>query len=341
MSKWTPVMRLQYFTMMFNTVGKTARVSAIAAFVLAASSAIFATAFAPAKRSSAAPAFLSVKQVTLPFNAQPVVNADIGRPGPAMIASADEIDQVKNYLPKSLLASPHLASAYQSMIEKDADGDSRQEHFDDLEEIARGNHDTKEIALTFDDGPHAKYTLELLSELHTLQIPATFFVVGKQAVKFPELVQLEVIEGNEIGNHTYDHVNLTKIDPSQVPYELDECDTVVRHIIGTSPRFFRPPGGQVDDDVVRAAADHGYITTMWTEDPGDYRRIPSELILARLKEHLKPGAIVLLHDGIPQTMAMLPEFVSYAQSQGYKFVTMSELAQNTPLETDHVDSMRE
>jgi peptidoglycan/xylan/chitin deacetylase (PgdA/CDA1 family) len=324
-----------------HSVVTTARLSAIAAFVLAVSSALFATAFAPAKHVESGDAPIVVHEVKLPFNAVQVVNADTAPPGEPMLPSRDEIDQGRSFLPKSLLTNPNLTSAYKQLVQQDAMGAYHDEKSDSVQEIARGDHNVKDIALTFDDGPHAKYTLQLLSELHELHIPATFFVVGKQAVKFPELVQLEVVEGNEIGNHTYDHVNLTKIEPDLVPYELDECDTVVRHIIGTSPRFFRPPGGQVNDEVVRSASEHGYITTMWTEDPGDYKRIPSDLILSRLKQHLKPGAIVLLHDGIPQTMAMLPEFISYAQSQGYRFVTMSELAQGTSVSTDHVQSMKE
>lgn len=81
-------------------------------------------------------------------------------------------------------------------------------HFD---KIQRGNPHLKEIALTFDDGPHQVYTRKLLDVLNSMNVHATFFLVGKQVVKYPQLIQLEVMDGDEVGNHTYDHVNLTKI----------------------------------------------------------------------------------------------------------------------------------
>jgi peptidoglycan-N-acetylglucosamine deacetylase len=262
----------------------------------------------------------------LPYALPTVTNADKTLPLPAMMATSTELSQVRSYVPASLAASANFAKAYQIATQTDAKSDYESEKTDHITQIVKGDPNVKKIALTFDDGPHGARTLQLVSELKSLNVPATFFVVGKQAVKFPQLVQLEVVDGNEVGNHTYDHVNLTRIPAALVPYELDECDAVLRHIIGTSPRFFRPPGGDIDPAVVRAAAAHGYITTLWSEDPGDYERPPSELILQRCMFKLKPGVIFLLHDGIPQTMQMLPEFVAAARKQGYTFVTMSQLA---------------
>jgi len=262
----------------------------------------------------------------LPYSLPIVTNADHTEPLPAMMATSDELEQVRDYVPKSLSTSDDFAKAYQDATQTRASDDYKDEQSEHITQIVEGDPTVKKIALTFDDGPHGEKTVRLVSELQSLHVPATFFIVGKQAVKFPQLVQLEVVDGNEVGNHTYDHVNLTRIPASMVPYELDECDAVLRHIIGTSPRFFRPPGGDVDDAVVRAAAAHGYITTLWTEDPGDYQRLPSGLILHRCIAKLKPGVIFLLHDGIPQTMDMLPAFVAEARREGYTFVTMSGLA---------------
>ncbi len=240
--------------------------------------------------------------------------------------TASEIDQYRGLLPTKYIDDPNGPEIYKSNAELRARDAFEEQQGVHLAKILKGNPDDKTIALTFDDGPHAKYTLQLLALLKNLDVHATFFVVGKQVAKFPTLVQLEVLEGHEIGNHTFDHVNLTEIPPAQIPYELDECDNILRHTIGTSSRFFRPPGGDYNAAVIQAATQRGYITTLWTDDPGDFNHIPSDVILKRLLDHLHPGGIILLHDGIPQTMEMLPAFVTEARRRGYTFVTMSELA---------------
>lgn len=234
--------------------------------------------------------------------------------------------EVKTDVAPSLEDQRNFASAYQSAVRQRALVDYHAERNDRAVELVSGNRDNKEIALTFDDGPHGQVSIDLINALKTLDVPATFFVVGKQAIKYPSIVQLEVLDGNEVGNHTYDHVTLTKLPIEEAMYELDECDTVLRHIIGTAPRFFRPPGGDCDVDIVRAAAAHGYITTLWTDDPGDFNKPTVPVLLQRLTANLRPGGIILLHDGIPQTVQALPQFVSEARAQGYRFVTMSQLA---------------
>ncbi len=262
----------------------------------------------------------------LPFKA-PLL-ADPGAAGftSPMQDTQSALAEVKPYVTHGLVTQPNFASAYQSAVRRHALVDFHRERSDRAVELVSGNPADKEIALTFDDGPHGQKSIDLVNELKTLDVPATFFVVGKQAVKYPSIVQLEVLDGNEVGNHTYDHVTLTKLPVDEAMYELDECDTVLRHILGAAPRFFRPPGGDCDEDIVRAAAARGYITTLWTDDPGDFNKPAVPLLLQRLNSNLHPGAIILLHDGIAQTVQALPQFVAEARRQGYRFVTMSQLA---------------
>jgi len=192
--------------------------------------------------------------------------------------------------------------------------------------IIRGDTRRPRIALTFDDGPHPALTLKLLSILRRAHVPATFFVVGRQVERSPALVRLEVAEGHEVGNHTYDHVSLTRIPPALVPYELNACNAAIVKATGAPARFFRPPGGDYNGAVLRAAAANGYITTLWTNDPGDFTKPGAEVILKRALAHLEPGAIILMHDGMPETLQALPAFINEARRRGYVFVTMSELA---------------
>jgi peptidoglycan/xylan/chitin deacetylase (PgdA/CDA1 family) len=192
--------------------------------------------------------------------------------------------------------------------------------------IIRGNKEKKLIALTFDDGPHGVYTVKLLDVLKQTHTPATFFLVGKQVDKYPGLVQLEVMNGNEVGNHTYDHVDLTQIPPELIGFELDECDRAIKRAIGVSPRFFRPPGGDYDLNVVREATRRSYVTSLWTDDPGDYAKPGADVVMQRTLDRLENGAIILLHDGIPETVDILPALIAQARKRGYEFVTLSELA---------------
>ncbi|MGO8673119.1 MAG: polysaccharide deacetylase family protein [Capsulimonadaceae bacterium] len=195
--------------------------------------------------------------------------------------------------------------------------------------IARGNERRRLVALTFDDGPHAIYTMKLLAVLRATHTPATFFVIGKQVDRYPYLVQQEALNGDEIGNHTFDHVNLNMIPPDLIGYELDECNRSIQRAIGVSARFFRPPGGDCDSDVYREAGKRGYITTLWTDDPADYARPGADIVLQRSLDRLRNGAIVLLHDGIQQTIDVLPAFIEEARKRGYTFVTISQLARDS------------
>jgi peptidoglycan/xylan/chitin deacetylase (PgdA/CDA1 family) len=182
------------------------------------------------------------------------------------------------------------------------------------------------LALTFDDGPHLVYTDELLAVLAKTHTKATFFVIGKQVDKYPQLVRAEMLQGEEVGNHTYDHVNLTQIPPELIGFELDECDRAIKRACGATARFFRPPGGDYDLDVIREATRRSYITTLWTDDPGDYAKPGADVVLQRTLDRLENGAIILLHDGIPETVDILPALITEARKRGYEFVTLSELA---------------
>lgn len=206
-----------------------------------------------------------------------------------------------------------------------------------LSRIVRGDHDKKLVALTFDDGPHAGYTIKLLQVLKALRVKATFFLVGKQVDKFPQLVQREALEGHELGNHTYDHVDLTQIPPELIGFELDACDRSIRQATGSSARFFRPPGGQFATDVMREAEKRHFITALWSDDPGDYAKPGADVVLQRTMDHLENGSIILLHDGIPDTMSVLPILVSQARKRGFEFVTMSELAKAK--QGDHAEQL--
>ncbi|MGC4048039.1 MAG: polysaccharide deacetylase family protein [Armatimonas sp.] len=196
-----------------------------------------------------------------------------------------------------------------------------------LAKLIRGKSERREIALTFDDGPHPKFTPRLLAILARYQVPAAFFVVGERAEQYPALVRAEAAQGHMVANHTYHHVSLIKIPPEMVADEIDACGDVIRNILGATPRWFRPPGGEYNTEVARVAERLGYTIALWTDDPGDYASPGAQVILQRTLSRATPGAILLLHDGIEQTIQVLPQIIESLKKQGYTFVSLKRLAQ--------------
>lgn len=199
--------------------------------------------------------------------------------------------------------------------------------------IIRGNPTLREIALTFDDGPHPMFTPRLLDLLRDLNIRATFFVVGEMVDQAPYLLVQMALDGHEIGNHTYHHMNLTKLSPDLVENEIRLANDSIRNACGIPPVYFRPPGGQYNEETIRVAAKLNMTTVLWTDDPADYVSPGQAVIEQRLLGHIRNGAVILLHDGIEQTAAILPDLIARLRRQGYRFVTLSEMAQHQENET--------
>lgn len=193
-------------------------------------------------------------------------------------------------------------------------------------ELVRGNPTRKEIALTFDDGPHPVYTEELLDILKREHVRATFFVVGKQTDRFPQLVQQEVAEGHEVANHTYDHLRLPTLPPAQIEEELTEGARAIQRAVGSPTRLYRPPGGEYDASVLAATKQLGLVMVLWTDDPGYFAKPPAKTVEERALRDIRDGGILLLHDGIQQTLDILPDLIRQLKARGYQFVTCSELA---------------
>jgi peptidoglycan/xylan/chitin deacetylase (PgdA/CDA1 family) len=194
----------------------------------------------------------------------------------------------------------------------------------DLKVISR-TYEPRTIALTFDDGPHGAKTLALLKVLKDLDVKATFFLVGKMVDRNPTMARLEVALGHEVGNHTYHHFNLDRLRDHQIAREYIGCSNSIWRATGQRPIFCRPPGGRFDTDVVEIAAKQRMWTVLWTDHPGDFARPDPNVLVERVDRQMRGGGILLLHDGIPQTVEVLPELVRELRKRGYRFVTCSEL----------------
>lgn len=190
----------------------------------------------------------------------------------------------------------------------------------------RGDPALPTVALTFDDGPHPAYTPRLLRILAQHRVRASFFVVGKMAVRHPELVRAEATAGHLVANHSYSHRDLAALPAAEVGEEWLKCSQVVWQITGQEPRFCRPPGGSCNDRVVQIAAGLGLSTVMWTKDPGDYGAPGVEHIVNVTAGRAQPGAILLLHDGAAQTVEALPQVITVLRRKGFAFQTVEEMA---------------
>jgi peptidoglycan/xylan/chitin deacetylase (PgdA/CDA1 family) len=181
----------------------------------------------------------------------------------------------------------------------------------------------KVVALTFDDGPSPLYTpaiLQILSETH---VPASFQVIGEEGAAYPGILRQEAADGMELVNHTWTHVDLVTLPPSQWGYQVDQNDSQLQGISGAPVQCLRPPYGYTDSEVTAQLGQRGLAELYWDVDPSDYLTPGASIITQRVLSALHPGAIVLLHDGggnRSQTVAALPGIISGIEAAGYQFV---------------------
>jgi peptidoglycan/xylan/chitin deacetylase (PgdA/CDA1 family) len=230
--------------------------------------------------------------------------------------------------PPPLAHSEAVETDYRRLVELALQDDVERERGIRALKVISGNPRLPYVSLTFDDGPHGEKTLQLLDLLKKLGVPATFFVVGMQARRFPGIIERMALEGHEVGNHTYHHYRLPQIPLEEVAPELNLTRDVLRSILGVRTRLMRPPGGEYNTAIQRVIEINGYANILWSDDPADYKigRTPAEVETLVMRD-LTPGGIVLLHDGIKATWDALPRLVARLRAKKLIPVTVSELIQ--------------
>lgn len=195
--------------------------------------------------------------------------------------------------------------------------------------IACGSRRERKVAITFDDGPHPGFTPRLLALLKKHDVKATFFVVGEMAERHPELVKAMSDDGHSVGNHTFHHVKLTRIRKDKVYIEIQACGEAIREITGKTPRLFRPPGGDFNNQVASIAGSLGYVTVLWTDNTHDYLNPGQAEVMERSTRWVENGSILLMHDGSREMMAVLPGIIISLKKKGFRFVTIDEMLEDT------------
>jgi len=182
------------------------------------------------------------------------------------------------------------------------------------------------LAMTFDDGPHPVNTPKLLDMLKQRNIKATFFVVGKNAKEYPQIIRRIIEEGHEIGNHTWTHASLTSRSDSQIRSELKMSEDALVAAAGYRPHLVRPPYGAINQRIKEfMLSEFGYSTIMWSVDPNDWKRPGVSVVTSRLVNGAHKGAILLAHDIHAPTIQAMPATFDQLLAKGYQFVTVSQL----------------
>jgi peptidoglycan-N-acetylglucosamine deacetylase len=184
----------------------------------------------------------------------------------------------------------------------------------------------KIVALTFDDGPDPRYTPRVLAVLARARTPAAFFMVGRQGAAHPQLVRRVAQAGQQVDGHTWNHLGLDRLPPAQVAAEVDCTNRLLARLAGRPVRLLRPPDGAYDKTVVDLLATRRLQLILWTVDSRDWARPGVRRILATVARELRPGAIILLHDGggddRSQTVAALPALLQQLHARGYRAVAL-------------------
>lgn len=239
------------------------------------------------------------------------------------VARRDNVQAVDN-IEAVVAIDPNFKSAYASLKQY------HRSYTDNAGSVWRGRTNEKIVAFTFDDGPKPTTPL-LLDALKENDLIGTFFVVGFQAEKRPEMLLRMLADGHEIANHSFTHPNLTYLTPAQVQRELCRTSVTVHQITGKRPLFYRPPGGNFNGPVADAASSLGMAGAYWTVDGFKFESYPStpQKLADFVLNRLKPGAVILLHNAPSITVEAIPLLVAGLKARGYRAVTMSELVKKS------------
>lgn len=190
--------------------------------------------------------------------------------------------------------------------------------------------DTKEkmIALTFDDGPSPSFTGKILDILRMYNAKGTFFIIGEQAEKLPEIVKRQINEGHEIGNHMYRHQEVFQMPTPEIKKDLEHSHRVIQGITGKQIRLYRPTSGFYNERIVGVAWCFEYSVVLWSIDSKDWSGLKPRSIAKKILKTVKPGSIILFHDlggyrdtTIKTLAILLPELAR----RGYHCLTVSQL----------------
>jgi peptidoglycan/xylan/chitin deacetylase (PgdA/CDA1 family) len=200
-----------------------------------------------------------------------------------------------------------------------------------------GNAGSKQIALTFDDGPNDPHTLHLLDALTRHNVRATFFMIGRYVRQRPDIAAEVARRGNIIGNHTFTHPLLTVQSTSRIREEITQCRAALTDAVGEHSNLFRPPWGGRRSGVFNLARQLGLEPVMWNVTGYDWSAPSADYIEQKVTRRIRGGAVVLLHDGghagfgadRSKTVQVVDRIITRYKAEGYEFVTIPQMTKPT------------
>lgn len=200
------------------------------------------------------------------------------------------------------------------------------------------NHGSRQLALTYDDGPSPIWTPRLLEVLAKHEVRATFFMLGEHVERHADVAQAVASAGHVIGNHTFSHRNLIFSSPARVVEEIQRCRRVLSGVIGEHSNLFRPPFGGRRPDVLKLARAEGFEPVMWSVSSHDWDAKTPEEIERRVSRQVRGGDVILMHDAghvsseadRSATIRATDSLIAHYKTQGYHFVTVPEMM-DTPI----------
>ncbi len=189
----------------------------------------------------------------------------------------------------------------------------------------------KLVAFTFDDGPYPPVTKRILDVLQENGAKATFFVMGNRMGTYPDTVKSAYEIGCEIGNHSYSHENLTKLDTDKIIYEVEHSDDCIKEVISVGNVLLRPPYGEHNELVDKTVK---VPMIAWSVDSEDWKSRNKDSIVKEVLDHVQDGSIVLMHDLYSTTADAVEYLVPELIKQGYELVTVSELFERKGIEIE-------
>lgn len=199
--------------------------------------------------------------------------------------------------------------------------------------FCRGRRGSKEIALTFDDGPNDPHTFHLLDVLAQHNAHATFFLIGRYVRQRPDIVAEIAKRGHVIGNHTFTHPLLTFQTASRIRNEITQCREAMHDVVGEHSNLFRPPWGARRPAVFRVVRELGLEPVMWNITGYDWKAPSPEYIEAKISPKIRGGDVILLHDGghaafgtdRSATVAAVDRLLTRYTAEGYQFVSIPKV----------------